>query len=445
VSEVPEIRFAKFGQDRIAYQILGEGPPDLLYFASPGGAIEAIWEYPPCAAYYRRLASFSRLILFDRRGTGASDEVSLEALPKWEEWADDALTVLNAVGSKQAALIGEMNSGPMAILFAATQPERTQALILGNTAARFLRASDYPWGMSQEDLDAVAAMVEEHWGTESLGALGAPSQADNVAYLRWQARAARMGCSARAMGTFMRREQRVDVRHVLSSIQVPTLVLHREEAPFIVADQGRHLAEHIPGARFVSLPGVDMLMSLKPNAQALDEIEAFLSASGPRTATDRALAAILFTDIVHSTERASVLGDRRWRSLLESHDAVAHTVIEHHGGRLVKLTGDGVLATFDGPGRAIRCAFALRDALDPLGIHIRAGLHTGEVELRGEDIGGIGVHVAARVLEQADSGELIVSAAVPMLVAGSGLEFEDRGEHELKGVPGTWRLFAVEG
>jgi class 3 adenylate cyclase len=247
------------------------------------------------------------------------------------------------------------------------------------------------------------------------------------------------------MGTFMRQEQRVDVRHVLSSIQVPTLVMHREESPFVVADQGRHLAEHIPGARFVSIPGTDLPMFLKPNASILDEIEAFVSESGPGSATDRALAAVLFTDIVQSTERAATLGDRRWRNLLESHDAVARTIVDNHGGRLVKLTGDGVLATFEGPGRAIRCAFALRDGVSPLGITIRAGLHTGEVELRGDDIGGIGVHVAARVMEHAEPGELFVSAAVPLLVAGSGIEFEDRGDHELKGIPGTWRLYAVEG
>ena len=445
MTEAPEVRFTKLGEDRIAYQVLGEGPPDLLEFSSPGGAIEALWEYPPCAAFYRRLASFSRLIVFDRRGTGASDEVSLEALPKWEEWADDALTVLDAVGSKRAVILGEMNSGPAATLFAATRPERTQALILFGTAARFLRAPDYPWGMTQEGLDDVASMVEEHWGTERLGALGAPSQGDNSAYLRWQAKTARMGCSARAMGTFMRHEQKVDVREVLTSIQVPTLVLHREDAPFIVADQGRHLAEHIPGARFVSIPGADMVMMLKPNAQTLDEIEAFVSESGPGQRTDRTLAAVLFTDIVGSTERAATLGDRRWRSLMESHDAIAHTLIDQHGGRLVRLTGDGVLATFDGPGRAIKCAFAVRDALDPLGLTIRAGLHTGEVELLGDEIGGIGVHVAARVLERAGPAELVVSAAVPMLVAGSGIEFEDRGEHELKGIPGTWRLYAVEG
>ena len=445
VAEIPETSFAKLGRDRIAYQVIGEGPPDLLWVTTAGGALDARWEFPPSAAFLRRLASFSRLIMFDRRGVGASDPVSLEALPNWEEWADDALAVLDAVGSKRAAILGETNSGPTAALFAATRPERTQALILVNTAARFLSAPDYPWGMSQDDLDAAVAFVEEHWGTDQLGAFGNPSHAENTDYVRFQAKSARMTCSARAMGTYMRQDHQVDVRHVLASIRVPTLVLHRKDAAFFVADQGRHLAEHIPGARFVSVPGTDISMDLKPTAPILDQIEAFVSEARPSPGADRALQAILFTDIVGSTERAAALGDRRWRGLLESHDAVARTIIDQHGGRLVKLTGDGVLATFDGPGRAIRCAFAVRDALDPLGITVRAGLHTGEVELRGDDIGGIGVHVAARVVERAGAGELLVSGAVPMLVAGSGIEFEDRGEHELKGVPGAWRLYAVEG
>jgi len=255
----------------------------------------------------------------------------------------------------------------------------------------------------------------------------------------------RMSCSAREMITYMRQDLPTDVRQVLPSIQVPTLVLHRSDPPFFTLAHGRYMAEHIPGARFVQIPGSDMAIFTKPNAQILAQIEEFATGGAPSIGTGRALAAVLFTDIVASTQRAAALGDRRWSTLLGSHDVLAEAIINQHGGRLVKLTGDGVLATFDGPGRAIRCGFALRDALDPLGITIRAGLHTGEVELRGDDIGGIGVHVAARVLEHAKPGELLVSAAVPLLVAGSGVEFEDRGDYELKGVPGTWRLYAVEG
>jgi class 3 adenylate cyclase len=443
--EIPETRFAKLGNDRIAYQVVGEGPPDLLWLTGLGEPIDSRWDYPPCASFVRRLASFSRLIMLDRRGVGASDPVSSEALPRWEGWVDDAMAVLDAVGSGRAIILGGSQGGPAAIMFAATRPERTQALILANTAARFAQADDYPWGLTREEMEAAADFVAEHWGTEASTGLGNTRAADDPAFRRWLAKSGRMSCSARDMATYMRQDFPTDVRQVLPSVQVPTLVLHRSDPPFFTVDQGRHLAEHIPGARFVSVPGADIAIFTKPNAQILAQIEEFVTGGTPSAGTDRALAAVLFTDIVASTERAAALGDRRWSSLLGSHDVVAQAIIDQHGGRLVKLTGDGVLATFDGPGRAIRCAFALRDALDPLGITIRAGLHTGEVELRGDDIGGIGVHVAARVLEHAEPGELLASAAVPLLVAGSGVEFEDRGEYELKGVPETWRLYAVEG
>jgi class 3 adenylate cyclase len=425
--------------------VVGEGPPDLLWLTGLGEPIDARWEFSPCASFIRRLATLSRLIMFDRRGVGASDPVSLEALPSWEGWADDAVAVLDAVGSKRPILMGAVEGGPAAIMLAATRPERTQALILVSTAARFAQADDYPWGLTQEETEAAADHLAEVWGTEAAAIFANPSLADDPVYRRWMAKSCRMSCSGREMATYMRQDNPTDVRQVLPSIQVPTLVLHRSDAPFFTVDQGRHLAEHIPGARFVSVPGADLLIFTKPNAQILGQIEEFVTGGTPSVGTDRALAAVLFTDIVGSTERAAALGDRRWSGLLGSHDVVAQKIIDQHGGRLVKLTGDGVLATFDGPGRAIRCAFALRDALDPLGITIRAGLHTGEVELRGDDIGGIGVHVAGRVLEHAEPGELLVSAAVPLLVAGSGVEFEDRGEYELKGVPETWRLFAVEG
>jgi class 3 adenylate cyclase len=385
------------------------------------------------------------LILFDRRGIGASDPVSLGALPSWERWVDDALAVLDAVGSQRTSILGGMDSGPTAVLFAATRPERAQALILVNTAARFLTDSDYPWGMAPSGWDDLGSFIEERWGTEAGAGLAVPDRADDVAYLRWQAKSQRISCSPREAATYQRQEHLVDVRQVLSSVRVPTLVLHRQNAPYIVVDQGRHLAESIPGARFASVSGADITFFTEPNAQILDHIEEFVTGIAPSAGPDRALAAILFTDIVGSTERAAALGDRRWRSLLESHDAIGRTVIDQHGGRLVKLTGDGMLATFDGPGRAIRCALAVRDALGLLGISIRAGLHTGEVELRGDDIGGIAVHVAARVLEHAMPGELLVSEAIPLLVAGSDIQFEDRGEQELKGVPRPWRLFAVEG
>jgi class 3 adenylate cyclase len=446
VADIPETRFAKLGRDRIAYQVVGEGPPDLLWVTMVGEALDSRWEYPPLASFLRRLASFSRLIMFDRRGLGGSDPVRAEALPGWEDWVEDALAVLDAVESTTAAILGVNEAGPTAMLFAATQPERTQALILFNPAARSMKAADYPWGWEREaELENIIAFIEEHWGTELMAQVGNPGLAEDKTFRQWLAKGQRMMCSGREAAAYVRQTSATDVRNILPSIRVPTLVLHRKDVPFFTLAQGQHVANHIPEARFVSVPGSDVTMYTKPSAKILDQIEEFLTGAPPLVETDRALATILFTDIVSSTERAASLGDRRWRELLESHDVVARTIIQDHGGRLVKLTGDGILATFDGPGRAIRGAFALRDALDLLRIGIRVGLHTGEVELRGDDIGGIGVHVAARVLEHAQPEELLVSAAVPLLVAGSGLEFEDRGEHELKGVPGIWKLFAVIG
>ena len=440
--EVPRTQYAKRGRDRIAYQVLGEGPVDLLLVPAIGDALDVRWEYPPYASLLRRLASFSRLIMLDRRGVGASDPVSLEALPSFEEWADDALAVLDAVGSERAALLAVNDAGPTAILFAATRPDRTHSLILFNSSA-YLRGA----GKTPDELDALLSFMEEHWGTEENGVIGAPHLADDPVFLRWVTKNMRLSCSPREAGAYMRHLSTTDVSAALPTIRVPTLVLHRQDTPILTVDQGRYLAEQIPGARLIVVPGAALMLYVKPHAQLLDHIEEFLTGATPAADNDRALATILFTDIVGSTEQASLLGDRRWKALLESHDTVARTVVDQHGGRLVRSTrstGDGVLATFDGPGRAIRCAFALRDAFTPLNITIRAGLHTGEVELRGDDIGGIAVHVAARVLEQAGANELLTSSAVPLLVAGSGIEFEDRGEHELKGISGTVRLFAVE-
>ena len=441
--EVPTTHFAKLGRDRIAYQVLGEGPVDLVLVPGIGDALDIRWEYPPYASVLRRLASFSRLIMLDRRGMGASDPVSLEALPSWEEWADDALAVLDTVGSERAALLGVNDAGPTAILFAAARPERTHSLILFNSGAFALGMSD----RTPEEWETFLSFMEENWGTEEDAVIGAPHLADDPLFLRWVTKNMRMSCSPREVGAHLRHMATTDVTQVLPLIRVPTLVLHRQDTPYITLDQGRYLAEQIPGARMIVVPGSGLMLYLKPHAQLLDHIEEFLTGTAPATDANRALSTILFTDIVGSTEQASTLGDRRWRVLLESHDAVARTVVDQHGGRLVRSsrsTGDGVLATFDGPGRAIRCASALRAALSPLNIKIRAGLHTGEVELRADDIGGIAVHVAARVLEQAAADELLTSSAVPLLVAGSGIEFEDRGEHELKGISGAVRLFAVE-
>jgi class 3 adenylate cyclase len=385
--------------------------------------------------------------MMDRRGMGASDPVPLDALPNWEEFVDDALAVLDAAGSERTVLLGCNEAGATAMLFAATRPEQTGSLILFNATTNVSAVDDDSLilPIPLEAFEAVVASLEEHWGTEEGAALGVPEQADDPVMLRFHAKNMRMSCSPRQAGAYMRQVAAVDIRNVLPSITVPTLVIHRQEGPaYIPIETTRSLADRIPGARLVLVPGNALNIYARPYAQILDHIEAFVTGIAPDAGTNRALATILFTDIVSSTEQASRVGDRRWSGLLESHDALANSIIDQHGGRLVKLTGDGVLATFDGPGRAIRCASAFRDALAPLGITIRAGLHSGEVEQRGQEIGGIAVHIAARVLEQAGPSELLTSSAVPLLVAGSGIEFEDRGEHELKGIARTSRLYAVE-
>jgi class 3 adenylate cyclase len=442
VIEVPETHYATLGEDRIAYQVFGEGEVDLLWVPASGDCIDLRWAWPSYADFLRRLGVQARVISFDRRGSGASDPPSAEALPSWERWADDARAVLDAVDSERAVIFGQLDSGPTAILFAASHPTRTQGLILGNTTARFTAAPGYPGGVSEEALAAASQFAKAAWGTEALAEFASPDAARDPGFRRFIALSCRMYMSPSEASALLRYQQSLDVRQALDSVRVPTLVIHREGIfPEMGVDQGRYLAEHTSAARFATVPGNDADLSTEPSAAILRHIEDFLSGLHGAPEPDRALAAILFTDIVGSTERASALGDHQWRNVLESHDVVARTVVEQHRGRLVKMTGDGMLATFDGPGRAIRCATALGDALRPLGLQIRAGLHTGEVEVRGTDIAGIGVHIAARVLACASPSELFVSAAVPMLVAGSGIEFEDRGEHELKGVPGSWRLY----
>ena len=438
--------FTQLGEDRIAYQVIGAGPLDLLYVGyGLANSVDVQWDCPPAANFLGRLASFCRVIMFDRRGVGASDPVSSAALPTMEEWADDAKAVLDAVGSERAAIFGATDAGPPAILFAASQPERTRALILANTSARVRSGDDYASGFAEAELEDVAKMVAEMWGTEALADFACPDAATDVNFRRWFTKMQRAACSPRESAGFQLAMLHADVRGVLGSVAVPTLILHRENAAWLTIDQGRYLAEHIPGARFEAIPGADMTVFTEPSAPILDHIEAFLTGMRPAAQPNRVLAAVLFTDIVASTRQAAALGDSRWRTLMESHNALTRAVVDQHNGRLVKTTGDGLVATFDGPGRAIRCAFALTEAVRPLGVEIRAGLHTGEIEVIGDDIAGIAVHLAARVMAEAGAGEVLVSSAVPPLVAGSSIEFADRGEHELKGIPGTWRLFLVGG
>jgi class 3 adenylate cyclase len=444
---IPETQFATLGDDRIAYQVFGTGNMDLLWVPASGDCIELRWYWPAYAESLHWLGDRFRVISFDRRGTGASDASSGEALPSWEQWADDARAVLDAVDSEGAVICGIADSGPAAILFAAIDPFRTRGLILLNTSASNFGPGD-PAGRSEEEVARLARFTRDAWGTEVMARYVAPDLADrDPEFGRWFARNERMYMSPRKVTEVFQIQRAVwDVREALPLVGVPTLVLHTRGFEAIPATHGQYLAEHIAGARLAMLPGSDHPFFAGPVSSVTRPIEEFLGGLTTVVEPERALSAILFTDIVGSTAQASALGDREWRNLLETHDAIASTVVEQHRGRLIHASGamgDGILATFDGPGRAIRCAQALNDALRPLGVSIRAGLHTGEIDIRDSGIAGIGVHIAARVMEAASLGELLVSAAVPMLVAGSGIEFDDRGEHELKGVPGSWKLFAV--
>jgi class 3 adenylate cyclase len=439
---LPETKYARLGGDRIAYQVVGDGPPDLVLTLNSFGHVDIGWEEPGYALFLRTLASFSRVILFDRRGTGASDPLPLGSLPPWESYGVDLAAVLDEVGSEQAAIMAQLDASPMAIFFAGTRPERTSALILANASAKYTATDDYPIGVPPDVAEALVAQLDQLWGTEAM-VLQVPSRADDERFRRWIAKAQRTVGSPRVVQAYMRAMFEVDARPILPLIHAPTLVLHRSNVQFIPVQHGRYLAEHIPGAKLVELPGVEGPLVWEMPELTLDRVQEFLTGVGRVAEPTRVLSTVLFTDIVGSTERAAALGDRRWREVLNVHDELARRLVEEFGGRLVKTTGDGILATFDGPGRAIRCAAALRDELAGVGVRIRAGLHTGEVELRDEDVGGIAVHIAARVMAAAAPGETLTSRTVQDLVVGSDIVLVDRGAHPLKGIAGPWQLYAV--
>jgi len=448
VSDVPDTRYARtIDGAHIAYQVTGDGPLDVIELSSGGLSlsIDATRDQPDWARFVERLASFSRLIRLDPRGVGLSDPLPTDSGLTLESRVADVLAVLDEAGADQACVLTATPGGYAAMLLAATHPGRVRALILIHALARVLWAPDYPWGAPTETFDAI---LDRHFEPGRAGddvARVAPSKASDTAFRDWWDKAGRRGASPASarMQFLMLRD--LDMRSVLPLIAAPTLVLQRSDNRFVVADHGRYLAEHIPHARYVELPGADHIPWLGDLDALVDEIEEFLTGSRRVPEPDRLLATVLFTDIVGSTELVAREGDRRWRNLVDAHHRVAREQIERHRGRLIKTTGDGILATFDGPGRAISCATALRHAVRGLGIEIRAGLHTGEVEVMGTDVAGIAVHIAARVSALAGPGEVLVSRTVTELVAGSGIEFEDRGEPELKGVPGTWRLFSVIG
>jgi class 3 adenylate cyclase len=441
----PETKYAKLGDLYIAYQVHGEGPPDFLYLFGFSTHADVGWEYPPTERWNERFSSFSRVIFFDRRGAGASDPVPLDALPTWEDWTEDMTAVLDEVGSERVFLCVALDAGPMGMLFTATYPDRVAGLILVNTAARRLTAPDYTLGVTSDVLDGYVSVLEKAWGTEEFAALTNPGVANDPTSRAWLAKFQRAAATPRTAAAQLRYAYGLDARAVLPLIRVPTLVLHMKDCPFVPIEHGRYLAEHISGARFVELPGSDVVPFTHPEALELtmDLVEEFMTGQRRTAESNRVLATVLFTDIVGSTERAAHLGDMRWKEILDRVDRIAEGEVAKFGGRLINTTGDGHLATFDGPGKAIRCARALVGAVKSQGIELRAGLHTGEIELRGNDVGGIAVHIGARVSALAGPSEVLVSRTVADLVAGSGILLEDRGEQALKGVPGEWRLFAV--
>jgi pimeloyl-ACP methyl ester carboxylesterase len=427
----------------IAYQVHGDGPLDLVFVPGFVSHTEIFWEEPAIARFLRRLTSFSRLVFFDKRGQGLSDRFGRP--PTLEETMDDLKAVMDDAEVERAAVFGVSEGGPMSILFAATYPERVSALVLYGTYARMTKAPDFPQGIRPERLDAWAKLVREEWGGSVAVDLWAPGAAGDPEFERWWARLLRQGTSPAGAIELMNLYKEIDVRPALPAIDVPTLVLHRRDDRMIPTRQALYLAETIPGARYVELEGADHLPMVGDPEALLDEVEEFLVGSRRAREAERALATILFTDIVGSTETAARLGDSRWRDLIQRHDATVRRELAVHRGREVKTMGDGFLATFDGPARAIRCAVAIRDELRATGIDVRAGIHTGEVELIGTDVGGMAVNIGARVGALGGAGEVLVSNTVRELVVGSGIDFDDRGTHELKGAPGEWRLFAVAG
>jgi pimeloyl-ACP methyl ester carboxylesterase len=440
----PKTSYARNGDVNIAYQVLGDGPLDLVLVPGFVSHLDLLWSFPEPAAFFRRLSSFSRLILFDKRGTGLSDPVP--GVPTLEERMEDLHAVLDAVGSKRAALLGVSEGGPMSALFAATYPERTAAMVIYGSTPKFSDVDDMVDEENKASIkktwESVEAMID-NWGEGRMVEVFAPTFAADEAIRRSFGLIERASASPAMIAGVLSAIGQIDVTGVLPAVGVPTLVLHRVGDPVIPIEAARYTAERIPGARLVELAGDDHVAWLGDTDALLDEIERFLTGAPRGRRPDRALATVLFTDIVGSTERASSLGDSRWRELLESHDDGVRRQVGAHGGRVVKSLGDGYLATFDGPARAIRCGGAVLEDASSLGVELRAGVHTGECELIGDDLGGMAVHIGARVAAKAGPGELLVSSAVRDLVVGSGIEFDERGVHDLKGVPGSWALLAV--
>jgi class 3 adenylate cyclase len=441
---IPDTVYAMAGDAAIAYQVYGSGEHRVVGIPGMTSNVEAMWEWPPGHYWFERWGGFATVAVFDKRGTGCSDRVEVPA--SLEERMEDFHVVLDAVGWERATIHAVGEGGAVACLFAATYPERTESLILQGCYARTLRAPDYEFGVDRASYDRFCVALAQHWGTPETRTvpLLAPSQVGDDAFLRWWMRYERLSLTPRDLLAALALNAEVDVRWVLPAIRVPTLVVQARQDRIVPVGHGRYLAANIPGATLFEYDGEDFAIFVGVD-ESMDAIEDFVAGSVHRPAVDRVLATVLFTDICGSTERAATLGDHNWRGLLDRHDEVLRVALQRHAGAEVRTTGDGMLSTFDSPARAVRCALDMIEAARATGLHIRVGVHTGEIERRGEDLVGLAVHIGARVAALAGPSEVLVSEVVPPLVMGSGLDFVDRGEHELKGVPGSWRLFAVMG
>jgi class 3 adenylate cyclase/pimeloyl-ACP methyl ester carboxylesterase len=437
----PETRYARSGDVHVAYQVFGDGTLDLVIVPGWVSHLELVWEEPQATAFLRRLGEFTRVIMFDKRGTGMSDPIPYA--PLLDERMDDIRAVMDAAGSTQAALLGYSEGGPLALVFAATHPERVTAVIPYASFARLAAAPDYPAGIPVDVLKQWPDLMAENARTGAFYSLVVPSREGDQHFKEWFARFSRLAASPAQMQFYMESNMAIDVRDILPSIRVPTLVMHRRGDNLCRVEHGRYLAKHIPNAKYVELDGGDHWPWFGDTEAVVEEIEEFLTGQRHVGPTDRVLVTVMFTDIVGSTELVAQMGDKAWRQLLDRHDAVTSRQVERFRGRELKHTGDGMLATFEGPARAVQCARAIQEATRAIGVEVRVGVHVGECELRGDDIGGLAVHIAARVADAAAPGQVLVSSTVKDLATGSGIEFNDCGVRELRGVPGEWHLFEL--
>jgi pimeloyl-ACP methyl ester carboxylesterase len=432
-----DVRYARSGDLRIAYAIFGDGPVDFVFVPGWVSHLENWWEANASAQFFRRIASFSRLIMFDKRGTGLSDPFT--GVPTLEERSDDVRAVMEAAGSRSAFVCGLSEGAPMSVMFSGAYPDRVLGLILLGANVCTLQSPDWPWGWTTDEYQELLDEVVENWGQGTMMNLFMPSFVGDERVKRLWARYQRMGASPGTARALLEANAQIDVRSILPQVRVPTLIIHRTDE-MVPVSGARYMAEHIPNARLLEQPGDDHLPWLGDRDGVLDAIEEFVTGSRHHVDADRILATVLFTDLVASTQHAVATGDRRWRETLDTLDEIGIRETDRFRGRRVKTTGDGMLSVFDGPARAVHCAEAVRESVSELGVQIRAGVHVGECELRGDDVGGLAVHIGARVAALAGAGEILVSRTVCDLVAGSGLRFADRGEHELRGVPDRWAL-----